>query len=559
MKQRILALLLTAVLCISLAACSSTSTTPAETNPGTSESTNTPVIPNEGTDEVSAAPDESTTVDTASDEPSIELVSWPLDEKVEYTVWQTSTSLPTGYTDYNELTIYQELESRTNVHLDWSYATIENAKEQFSLMLTSSDWTDVFISPELTNGFDYNIEEEIIIDLLPLIPNYMPNYWSMLSADELMLTDAMTDEGRLPFLSLLNESVDPVFMGYFGRQDWIEAAGMTELHTYDDWETLLAWAKSEKGISGLFMGSSTGMFGMLMSGFNAYDGFVAMDHQTVEYSPITKSYYNYLEKMSDWYAKGYIDPDFTSRSMFYTLGGMFSDGSFALFPTIYGFYDMLLPAGQANDPNFNMVGVDYPCMNEGDAMLVPVAHNTGVQGGAKTCISYSCENPELILQWFDYLFSEEGAYLSSYGVEGTHYTLEADGIHVTPTELALSETETNKTYTLMSFVPHYVLDRSTVVTASEGALACTQIWDSRWDPANNITMPNGLSLTAEEAETNTHLTDVQTYVQEYTLQIITGQENLASSWDSYVDAIYAMHIQDCIDAYQAAYTRYINR
>jgi len=143
-------------------------------------------------------------------------------------------------------------------------------------------------------------------------------------------------------------------------------------------------------------------------------------------------------------------------------------------------------------------------------------------------------------------------------VEGTHYTLNEDGFTITPTELATAETEVNKTYALMTYVPHLILSRTTSVS-SEGVQQASEAWGHHWDPANNITMPGNISLSAEEAETNTYLTDVNTYVEEYTLRVITGQDDLASTWDSYVEAVYEMNIQDCIDAYQAAYTRYINR
>jgi len=564
MKQRILALLLLAALCIGLVACSSTPaepTAPAETPSATTE---TPAATDEPADEPAEAPadepaDEPTEApadEPAVEEPAVEFVTWPLAETTEYVMWQTSTSLPTGYTDYNELSIYQELEARTNLHWEWIYATQENQAEQFSLMLTSGDWADVFCGASaqlLVGGYDYSIEEEIIIDLLPLVQTYMPNYWGMLSSNEVMFTDAKTDEGHLPFLALITEQPDAPFLGYFVRQDWVEAAGMSELQTYDDWETLLAWAKEEKGIAGLFYEGN-----ILRAGFDAHNSFVAKDHATVEYSPITQEYYNYLEKMANWYAMGYLDPDFTSRGMYYTLGGLFAEGQFALFPTINAFYDMLSPQGQALDPDFNMVGAYFPRQNADDVLKVPFQHNAGTQNGAQTSVSTTCENPEIVLQYFDWLFSEEAAYLANYGVEGTHYTLNEDGFTITPTELATAETEVNKTYALMTYVPHLILSRTTSVS-SEGVQQASEAWGHHWDPANNITMPGNISLSAEEAETNTYLTDVDTYVQEYTLRVITGQDDLASTWDSYVEAIYQMNIQDCIDAYQAAYTRYINR
>jgi len=67
-------------------------------------------------------------------------------------------------------------------------------------------------------------------------------------------------------------------------------------------------------------------------------------------------------------------------------------------------------------------------------------------------------------------------------------------------------------------------------------------------------------MTFEEAEDlGSRESDIQTYVEEYTALVISGQKDLASSWDEYVANIEAMDLQACIDVYQAAYNRFLAR
>ena len=86
------------------------------------------------------------------------------------------------------------------------------------------------------------------------------------------------------------------------------------------------------------------------------------------------------------------------------------------------------------------------------------------------------------------------------------------------------------------------------------------MWDARWDPALNVALPTGLALTTEESERVTsRLNDIQTLVEEYTAKVILGETDLNSTWDSFVADVEAMDVADCVDAYQAAYDRYLAR
>ena len=94
-------------------------------------------------------------------------------------------------------------------------------------------------------------------------------------------------------------------------------------------------------------------------------------------------------------------------------------------------------------------------------------------------------------------------------------------------------------------------------TYSDAGRAARDIWDYNRDDAN--VYPASAELTADEAdEHNTTYSDINTYMQQSIAEFITGARPLGE-WDSFVDELYNMGIEDCIALKQDAYDRYMAR
>ena len=86
-------------------------------------------------------------------------------------------------------------------------------------------------------------------------------------------------------------------------------------------------------------------------------------------------------------------------------------------------------------------------------------------------------------------------------------------------------------------------------------LEAREIWsdhvESRYD------LPKALTLTAEESELfSKNMADIASYTSESILKMLTGEMDIDRDYGTFVDTIYSMGLQDCIDCYQAALTRY---
>ena len=92
---------------------------------------------------------------------------------------------------------------------------------------------------------------------------------------------------------------------------------------------------------------------------------------------------------------------------------------------------------------------------------------------------------------------------------------------------------------------------------TEAGLEARDIWDYNRDDAN--TYPSAAALTADEADEHSKLySDINTYMQQYLAEFITGSRPM-DEWDSFVEELISMGIEDCIALKQDAYDRYMAR
>ena len=556
MKRRLFSLLLAALMLLSLLAACGQAETPAASDGDAQTDAPAPSEPETSTEPA----DESVDEPAAPGEVTLPIAA----DSTTYTMWVPNfLDAAMSYNDPNEFPIWQELERRTNIHIDWTLATLANAQEQFSLMLTSQDCTDLMAGAPsfLTGGIDYSIDEDIILDLTELVPEYMPNYYALLTADDYSRKTCYTDSGRLGQLQVVQGSPEPPFAGWIARQDMLDAIGFEgSMVTIDDWTTVLAGLK-EAGLGKLYLGSASGQQEFLMTTYGVTNGFLQKDG-AVFYGPVQQGYHDYLAQITAWNEAGYLDPDFISHTAWYSDFSMMVSGEIAIMPTIYSIYDVIDMMGKGSDPNFAVTAVDVPKLHEGDALMVG---NFGGPskvslGGSAVCISPSCEDVPTILRWFDYLCTDEGFLLGNYGIEGASYTL-VDGEPVyTDLILAnpdgLTRGQAQSLYSINTYITQYYDYTRGWGGTSEAALGCMDIWCADYDYVNSYDLPP-VTLTIEETENlGSAVNDIATYVEEYSAQVVTGQKNLDATWDEYVAHIEAMNLQRCIEVYQAACDRF---
>ena len=170
------------------------------------------------------------------------------------------------------------------------------------------------------------------------------------------------------------------------------------------------------------------------------------------------------------------------------------------------------------------------------------------------------------MQWMDYLFTEEGAALANYGIEGKTFNYAEDGsieytdeIMNNSEGLTITQALITKALVPSQIPSHYDWTRELVVVA-EKDIESYDIWAAD-DHLDDWVMPTGLSLTREEnVEFASSYTDIQTYVKEASNQFISGVLDVSGAdWDEYIKTLEGMNLARCVELKQAGLDRYLER
>ena len=521
---------------------------------GSAGSTGTPA---DNTDNTVADP-----VDGA-DNGSAAGISLPLtEEKQTLTVWTRNdvALMNVSGGDLNSTPFFQELEERTNVHIEWSIPASGSEQEQFNLLFTSGELPDIMYNIGYIDGLDAAVDDGYILDLTPYLEEYAPNYMAAVkNASPDVQKLVKTDSGRYACIQTIFQTAEPPWFGLMVRQDWLDELGLDKPVTVDDWEEMLTAFKEKKGISAplslasngnciLYMGTGLGLYGADFA-----DGWYQTDGKA--------KYFFYsdpeagrdtLTMLNRWYSNGLIDPDFTTADM-YGDSVLVNNGKTGAFNSIYTYPSTLFSSATQEGARFT--AVLPPVRNEGDTMNYRTADQVF---GAAMIISADCENPELAVRWLDYLFSEEGALLANYGIEGETFTM-VDGKPqftdlVANNPDGLSFDEALRYYTMAPGLPSVYSDWTRELNnVPEEAVTMMNDWGV---PGTSYRFPDGATMSADEnREYSNIFTDLKTYVTESVLAFITGNKSL-DEYDSFIETIGKYDIERCIEIKQAALDRY---
>ena len=499
--------------------------------------------------------------------PSVEL---PISEdETTFTFWTGSPSMDATISGWNDSTAVQELEKRTGVHIDYIEVAPPAQSESLNLMFASGDYPDI-LNYAITGSYSipYLIENEIVLDLQDMMEDYAPSYSALMDADPALYLATVDDEGQIGGLAGYRYNSFTT-TGAIVRADWVEKVGMKteDLVTIDDYHEYLAQIKSqglcEYPMPLRYDASITGSpFLAAMGGFagpaaeSSANSFYYDDNDELVYSYITDTYKDYLSLMADWYQEGLITRDLLSSDMLDS--SAITSGSYGVFWQDCQFMSMWTDAGRVNDPDYTLAGITEPLVEEGQT--VGFGDITDISINLMICTS--CNDPETALQWLDYHFSEDGSILCQYGLEGEGLTY-TDGkpdyselISNNPDGLSTDNALNAYTINMNMFASNGTTLRKAYDEVQQEAL-------NAWNDRREVTKSSFTNLftldTDETATVQRYYTDISTYVAEQVGKFLIGEADIDADWDTFVETVESMGIDEVIDAYTTAGERYFGR
>lgn len=324
--------------------------------------------------------------------------------------------------------VIDELEARLGIKIELQAYPSADYKTKMNIQLATDDLPDIALW-SYTSFAEY-VSEGLFLNLSEHM-DQLPNYAATLEKYS-NLTNAFYIDGNLYWFIMTAENA-PAYGNFpMVRQDVLEAIGWDR--TPDNFEELYEMLKAIKAYDPSCIPMVTRGVDVLWRmgySFGTYNGvYFEPDEGRYLYGPLTDRYRKFMEYLNRLYTEGLLDPDFASSNKSLWMEALTSGKSYFLFENGSFATDINLVTTASNPAaKFipmktmeNYFGSRRAMFFEGSGVISPFRNDVWVISS-----HLSGEKLNAALRFMDYLYSEEGARLCSYGVEGVNYTAEADG------------------------------------------------------------------------------------------------------------------------------------
>lgn len=471
---------------------------------------------------------------------------------------------------YDENPSYQLIQQNTGVDIQFIHPAAGTETEAFQLML-AGDLPDMILMSKgswYTGDLAAMYEDGIIIDLLPYLDEYAPQYKSVIDHSELAQAQCYADGKVLGFYKVTHADKMP-YVRVNTNKDWLTEMGVAEPKTIAEYEAYFDWIlKNKEGVTPIFIGTFTNTGSMEMNLFTGafdflYSWYVTKEDATkAAYWANAPEYKEYLTLMNSWYNKGYLGKDFMGMTITEAQAQFDAGKIGCIVDSVDATYSRVQESGKL----FNVTNLPY-MRKEADSVLGSGLAATPVGDGGEwvTVVTSACKNPELAIQYLNYGYTYEGSLIFTFGVEGIHWNWGEDGLPKFTDEILHNPkgmTISNVSYALkIHFGAKYCYpdDIGHPGTASNTtALRIRTMWKGDTNEQNWLQLPP-VKLTAEEsAERSELMAQVNTYAKEMMIKFITGAEPL-ENFEAYVEEVNEYGLTEAIEITQGALDRFLGK
>ena len=193
----------------------------------------------------------------------------------------------------------------------------------------------------------------------------------------------------------------------------------------------------------------------------------------------------------------------------------------------------------------------------------PITSYVSSDAGGNISISNNCQHPEVVIKAMDYLFTDEGAELSSYGIEGLSYERNAEG-KPELTELVSNNPDGIPARATMGYfcnpgLPGYIDYARNQSSWDDVQKSSFGTWEKAYTGSSRTVNVDALTLTQEEQDAiSVYKSDMVTYVTEWVNGVVFGATELtdAAIADFQSTMRSTMHVDQILETYNQAYERF---
>ncbi len=324
--------------------------------------------------------------------------------------------------------VIDELEARLGVKIELQTYPSADYKTKMNIQLATDDlpdiafWTYTSLADYAADGLFLNLS-----DYMDQLPNYAATLEKYAN-----LANAFYIDGNLYWFIMTAENAPDYGNFPMVRQDVLRDIGWERMpDNYEElYEMLRAIKEYDPGCIPMVTRGVDVLWRMGYA-FGTYNGiYFEPDEGRYLYGPLTDRYQKFLEYLNRLYTEGLLDPDFAASNKSLWMEALTSGKSYFFFENGSFATDINLVTTAANpEAKFvpmttleNYFGTRRAMFFEGSGVISPFRNDVWVISSR-----LSGEKLQAALNLMDYLYSEEGARLCSYGIEGVNYTTSEDG------------------------------------------------------------------------------------------------------------------------------------
>ena len=489
----------------------------------------------------------------------------------------------------------KELESRLNVKFEFiSVNSTDNYDNVVNLNIAGGDYPDI-ISWNWSNysgGIEAAIEDGLVQAFtMTELQEKVPNYYNLIANNEYINRALVLTDGTIAAFCHVEESTARnAYSGYAIRKDWLDRLNLEVPTTIDELHDVLAAFKAQDANGNgdpndeLPMSDrvSLNLIKELGSAWGLIYNYPQLDPETGKVTYWTEindgqNFRDFTMTMRKWYAEGLIDPSFTSNTQTEINSQVTSDiqGFWHTNTNRFPGYYTLLKNTVASYANSEKVKLEplprfpYQYAKEGtEAKRYTQAVNlknwaAAAEGNVITSAAVKAGKVDKILELFNYMYSEDGTTLISWGVEGVSFDYDADGNKVWKDVVLNNEGGLSSDTVMQYCIPTRgefpkIMDLEAWMTVDCASEDGKRELDYNYGADKDLIIPNIL-LTGEDAETYTMImNDVNTAIAETFLSVIIGNKD-EGAIDELFKTIDNMGIKQAMDIYTKVYENYLNK
>ena len=499
----------------------------------------------------------------------IEFTGYPMNAKDWTVSWFVGSGfMPSAvFASADESPFHIWIQEEIGVNIDWIVPLRGTEAQALNLLLASRDFPDIIWGNTMPEA-ERLINEGVFRDLTPYMEKWAPNYWAWLQANPDYRRAVVTDSGRYFGFAMFREdgSWNGTYVGPIVNRNWLTEQNLPIPRTISDWDRTLRVFHDVYGATMSFAWSRVTNCGSKISGawgahtFSNYRLFVDRDRR-VQLANVQPEFRNQLMYYNRWWNDGIMDQNVLTINDTMMRSNALNLRT-GLTVTSMGQLTNWRTDAALWDTGADWVGIQYPTGDDGT--LSHVSGGFGVVPiAAVITTAVPDEMLEVVMRVLDFGFSPEGILFWNFGRQGVSWDFNEDG---QVDFLPLVTEDPNGLNDAVEFYsgtvwngPSIQATRLLHIKNIPEAIQANDIWFYPNEELATIDkLPVGLTFTTAESIRLRELGAVETFVNEATIQFITGRRSF-DEWEDYVARVNALGAPEILAIHQTAYERWLAR